>query len=66
LINGTRDKTRDVVLGAEDLGERVGERRCGLNSDKVVLSNVIAVSSKRKSFSALPMLEIDPEKHTSH
>jgi hypothetical protein len=59
LIDGTGNKARDIMLGAEDLGERVGEGRCGLNGDKVVFSNVIAMSSRLISFSILTMLAID-------
>jgi len=51
LIDGTGNKARDVMLGAEDLGERVGEGRCGLNGDKVILSNVVTMSSRFISFS---------------
>lgn len=43
LINGARDQTRHRVVLAKDLRERVGERRSGLDSDKVVLSDVITV-----------------------
>ena len=42
LVDRARDQARDVRLGAEDLGERVGEGRRGLNRDKVPLADVVA------------------------
>lgn len=43
LVDRAGDEARDVGLGAEDLGERVGEGRGGLNRDKVPLADVVAV-----------------------
>jgi hypothetical protein len=45
LVDGTRDKTRNVVSCAEDLREGVGERRGGLDRCKVEHSGVVAVAS---------------------
>ena len=41
LVDSTRDKARDIRLGAKDLRERVGERWCSLNRAEVYLSDVV-------------------------
>lgn len=43
LVDGAGDEAGDVGLGAEDLGERVGEGGGGLDRDEVPLSDVVPV-----------------------
>ena len=42
LVDGTWDKARDVVPRAKDIGERVGEGRCGLDGGEVDLADIVA------------------------
>lgn len=46
LVDRAGDEARDVGLGAEDLGERVGEGGGGLDRDKVPLADVVAADGK--------------------
>lgn len=50
LINGARDKARDVVGSAKDLREGVGEGRSGLDADEVALADVVAVIEAKGAF----------------
>lgn len=50
LINSAWDQTRNVVLLAKDLRERVGERRCRLNRNKVCFTDTVAIGETKGSF----------------